>query len=47
MEPFIGELWDGPASAVATIFEFAKARLTGERPNLGENRKVTAKMQTR
>jgi general stress protein 26 len=47
VEPFIGELWDGPASAVATIFEFAKARLTGERPNLGENRKVTAKMQTR
>lgn len=45
-EPFVGELWDGPASTVATIFEFAKARLTGEKPNLGENRKVTARMQT-
>jgi general stress protein 26 len=44
IEPFIGELWDGPASTVATIFEFAKARLTGEKPNLGENRKVTVKM---
>jgi hypothetical protein len=44
IEPFTGELWDGPASAVATIFEFAKARLTGEKPNLGENRKVTVKM---
>ncbi len=44
IEPFIGELWDGPASAMATIFEFAKARFTGERPNLGENRKVTVKM---
>ena len=38
------ELWDGPASAVVTAFEFAKARLTGEEPNLGENRKVTVKM---
>jgi general stress protein 26 len=44
IEPFTGELWDGPASAVAAIFEFAKARLTGEKPNLGENRKVTVKM---
>jgi general stress protein 26 len=25
-------------------FEFAKARLTGEEPKLGENRKVTVKM---
>lgn len=44
IEPFTGELWDGPASAAVTIFEFAKARLTGEKPNLGENRKVTVKM---
>lgn len=29
---------------MATIFEFAKAKFTGERPNLGENRKVTVKM---
>ena len=44
IEPSTAELWDGPASAVVTAFEFAKARLTGEEPNLGENRKVTIKM---
>jgi general stress protein 26 len=44
IEPFTAELWDGPASAVVTAFEFAKARLTGEEPKLGENRKVTIKM---
>jgi general stress protein 26 len=38
------ELWDGPASAIVTAFEFAKARLTGEEPKLGENRKVTVAM---
>jgi hypothetical protein len=27
------------------IYEFAKARITGEKPNLGENRKVTVKME--
>lgn len=44
IEPSTAELWDGPASAIVTAFEFAKARLTGEEPNLGENRKVTIKM---
>jgi general stress protein 26 len=44
IEPSTAELWDGPASAVVTAFEFAKARLTGEEPKLGENRKVTIKM---
>jgi general stress protein 26 len=44
IEPFTAELWDGPASAVVTAFEFAKARLTGEEPKLGENRKVTVNM---
>jgi general stress protein 26 len=44
IEPVVAELWDGPASAVVTVFEFAKARLTGEEPKLGENRKVTVKM---
>jgi hypothetical protein len=33
-----------PASAAVAAFEFAKARLTGEKPNLGENRKVTLRM---
>ena len=44
IEPCTAELWDGPASTVVTAFEFAKARLTGEEPKLGENRKVTVKM---
>jgi general stress protein 26 len=44
IEPLKAELWDGPASALFTAFEFAKARLTGKEPNLGENRKHTIKM---
>jgi general stress protein 26 len=44
IEPQRAELWDGPASAAVAAFEFAKARLTGEKPNLGENRKVTVEM---
>jgi general stress protein 26 len=44
IEPFTAELWDGPASNFVTAFEFAKARLTGEEPKVGENRKVTVKM---
>jgi general stress protein 26 len=44
IEPFTAELWNGPSSAAVTAFEFAKARLTGEQPKLGENRKVTVKM---
>ena len=38
------ELWDGPSSKPVAVYEFAKARLTGEKPILGENRKVTVKM---
>jgi general stress protein 26 len=44
IEPCTAELWDGPASAAVAAFEFAKARLTGEPPKLGENRKVAIKM---
>jgi general stress protein 26 len=44
IEPLTAELWEGPASAAVTVFEFTKARLTGEEPKLGENRKVTVKM---
>jgi general stress protein 26 len=43
--PERAELWDGPSNAAVAAFEFAKARLTGEKPNLGENRKVTVKMK--
>ncbi len=38
--PATAELWDGPSSAVVAAFEFAKARITGQKPNLGENRKI-------
>jgi general stress protein 26 len=42
--PRTAELWDGPASKTVAAFEFVKSQLTGEKPNLGENRKVTVKM---
>src|SRR5680860_1133817 len=45
VEPVTAELWDGPSSAADAAFEFAKARLPGEQPNLGENRKVTVPMR--
>ena len=45
VEPITAELWDGPSSAAGAAFEFAEARLTGEKPNLGENRKVTVPMR--
>jgi general stress protein 26 len=44
IEPLNAELWDGPASTARTVFEFAKAWLTGQEPSLGENRKVTVAM---
>jgi hypothetical protein len=45
VRPVTAELWDGPAYAAVAAFEFAKARITGAKPNLGENRKVTVKMR--
>jgi general stress protein 26 len=44
LDPLIAELWDGPASAEVARHEFAKARATGEPPNLGENRKAKVDM---
>jgi general stress protein 26 len=44
VRPLTAELWDGPASRVVAAFEFVKARLTGAKPYLGENRKVTVSM---
>jgi general stress protein 26 len=44
VQPVTAELWDGPASSAVAAFEFAKARITGEKPNLGENRKITVPM---
>jgi hypothetical protein len=43
--PLIAELWDGPSSTAVAAFEFVKARLTGGKPNLGENRKVTVDLR--
>ena len=45
VEPWTAELWDGPSSSAVAAFEFAKARITGTKPNLGENRKVTVPMR--
>ena len=44
VRPLTAELWDGPASAAVAAFEFVKSRITGKKPNLGENRKVTVRM---
>ena len=35
------EMWDGPASSAVVAVEFARARATGQKPDLGENRKKT------
>jgi general stress protein 26 len=43
--PERAELWDGPSNSAVAAFEFAKARVTGGKPNLGENRKVTVEMK--
>ncbi|MFC3693696.1 pyridoxamine 5'-phosphate oxidase family protein [Chenggangzhangella methanolivorans] len=40
VDPHAGEFWDGKSNPVAVAFEIAKARLSEERPDLGENRKV-------
>jgi general stress protein 26 len=42
--PVTAEIWDGPASKAVAAFEFVKSQLTGEKANLGENRKVTVSM---
>jgi general stress protein 26 len=44
IELVMAELWDGPSSSLVAAFEFAKARMTGEKPFLGENRKKTVTM---
>jgi general stress protein 26 len=43
--PEFAELWDGPASSKVASLEFALARATGTKPNLGENRKVSVTMK--
>jgi general stress protein 26 len=45
VEPARAEMWDGPSSSTVAAFEFAKARVLGTKPNLGEKRKVTVDMR--
>jgi general stress protein 26 len=45
LTPSLAELWDGPSSSAVAAFEIAKAKLTGEEPNLGENRKKTVPLR--
>jgi general stress protein 26 len=42
--PATAELWDGPSSKTIVAFEFLKSQITGAKPHLGENRKVTINM---
>ncbi len=44
IDPATAELWDGPRSSLMASWEFAKARLTGRKPELGEKRKTTIDM---
>jgi general stress protein 26 len=41
LTPSLAELWDGPSSSMVAAYEIAKAKVTGEKPDLGENRKKT------
>jgi general stress protein 26 len=34
------EYWDSPGGRLATVFSFAKAKVTGQRIDAGENEKV-------
>ena len=42
--PKRAEIWDGPASSAVAACEFAKARATRRKPNLGEKRKSMVKL---
>ena len=46
VEPAIAELWDGPSNSALATYQFAKARVTGTQPDLGENRKVSVDMKS-
>ncbi len=43
-DPRIADVWDGPSSSAVVRYEMSKARRTGKKPNLGENRKVRVEM---
>ena len=43
--PRAAELWDGPSSKTIVAFEFLKSHITGAKPHLGENCKMTIDMK--
>jgi general stress protein 26 len=45
VEPTMAEPWDGPSSVAVAAFEFVEAKLTGSKPNLGENRKISVPLR--
>jgi hypothetical protein len=45
VNPVTAELWDGPSNKILAAFEFVKAQLRGDKPALGETRKVTVAMR--
>jgi general stress protein 26 len=38
--PDFGEYWDSPSNPVLLAIQFIKSKVTGEKPKLGENKKV-------
>lgn len=40
VRPEAAEYWDGKSNPIAVAFQIVKARLSQDRPDLGENRKV-------
>jgi general stress protein 26 len=41
VEPVSAEYWEGRSNMLATAFALARARISGEKPDLGENKKVS------
>jgi general stress protein 26 len=39
------EIWDGPSMKAVEVLEFIRARLTGQKADLGENRKTAVKFR--
>jgi general stress protein 26 len=44
LDPILADLWDGPASSAEAKSEMSQAKRTREKPNLGENRKISVEM---
>ena len=41
VRPDQGQYWNGTSSKIAQIWEIAKAKATGSKPDMGDNAKVT------